>query len=185
MFLPRSLAKIQYSGSICDREVACSAPDSKGSNFEFCVWRAVSSHSSHHPHDVHLAQYTYSPNVHKSGLKPHSFHFILINYYNILSRTCTVWIWIDFENFIIPLLFLDDCKAVRIAGVSDALHVLNGLYMTMSTYSCEGRPAFGQTAVIHPNYLYYHQADDYTYVCRRTQLVEPKLNKAFNRQVFI
>ena len=81
----------------------------------------------------------------------------------------------------IPLLFLDDCKAVRIAGVSDALHVLNGLYMTMSTYSCEGRPAYGQTAVTHPNYLYYHQADDYTYVHTRKQLVEPKLNKAFNR----
>ena len=55
-----------------DREVACSASDR--SNFESCVWRAVSSHSSHHPQEVLLAQF--SLYVHKSGLKPDSFHFI-------------------------------------------------------------------------------------------------------------
>ena len=32
-----------------DRKVACSALDHRGSNFEFCVWKAVSSHLSHHP----------------------------------------------------------------------------------------------------------------------------------------
>ena len=36
-------------GSLRDREVACSASDLKDLNFESCVWRAVSSHSSHHP----------------------------------------------------------------------------------------------------------------------------------------
>ena len=45
-------------------------------NFESCVWRAVSSHSSHHPQEILLAQF--SLYVHKSGLKPDSFHFILL-----------------------------------------------------------------------------------------------------------
>ena len=40
------------------------------SYFESCVWRAVSSHSSHHPYEVLLAQF--SLYVHKGGLKPHS-----------------------------------------------------------------------------------------------------------------
>ena len=48
-------------------EVACSASDRQGSNFESCVWRTVSSQSSHHPQEVLLAQ----------SLKPDSFHFIL------------------------------------------------------------------------------------------------------------
>ena len=38
-----------------------------------CVWRTVSSHSSHHPQKVLLAQF--SLYVHKDGLKPDSFHF--------------------------------------------------------------------------------------------------------------
>ena len=42
--------------SLHDREVACSAQDCQVSNFEFCVWRAVSTHSSHHPEEVLLAQ---------------------------------------------------------------------------------------------------------------------------------
>ena len=44
----------------------------EGSNFEFCVWRTVSSQSSHHPQEVLLAQF--SLYVHKGGLKPDSFH---------------------------------------------------------------------------------------------------------------
>ena len=55
----------------CDREVACSASDRQGSNFESCVWRTVSSQSSHHPQEVLLAQF--SLYVHKGGLKPDSF----------------------------------------------------------------------------------------------------------------
>ena len=47
--------------------------DRQGSNFESCVWRAVSSQSSHHPQEVLLAQF--SLYVHKGGLKPDSFHF--------------------------------------------------------------------------------------------------------------
>ena len=42
--------------SLRDREVACSASDRQGSTFESCVWRTVSSHSSHHPQEVLLAQ---------------------------------------------------------------------------------------------------------------------------------
>ena len=57
-----------------DREVACSASDPQGSNFKSCVWRAVSSHSSRHPQEVLLAQF--SLYVHRGGLKPHSFHSI-------------------------------------------------------------------------------------------------------------
>ena len=58
----------------CDREVVCSASDLKVLNFESSAWRAVSSHSSHHPQQVLLDQF--SLYVHKSGLRPDSFHFI-------------------------------------------------------------------------------------------------------------
>ena len=58
MFLSHSLVKLSIVGSLCDREVACSASDLQGLNFESCVWRAVSSHSSHHPQEVLLAQFS-------------------------------------------------------------------------------------------------------------------------------
>ena len=48
----------------------------QGSNFESCVWRAVSSDSSHHPQGVLLTQL--SLYVHKGGIKPHSLIFMLI-----------------------------------------------------------------------------------------------------------
>ena len=41
--------KVSIVGSLRDRKVACSASDRQGSNFESCVWRTVSSQSSHHP----------------------------------------------------------------------------------------------------------------------------------------
>ena len=55
-------------GSFRDREVAFLAPDRQGSNFEFCVWRTLSSDSSHNPQDVLLAQF--SLHVHTGGLNP-------------------------------------------------------------------------------------------------------------------
>ena len=70
--IPR--VKVSIVGSLRDREVACSASDRQGSNFESCVWRTVSSQSSHHPQEVLLARF--SLYVHKGGLKPDSFHFI-------------------------------------------------------------------------------------------------------------
>ena len=72
-FLPHPRVKVSIVGSLRDREVACSASDRQGSNFESCVWRTVSSQSSHHPQEVLLAQF--SLYVHKGGLKPDSFHF--------------------------------------------------------------------------------------------------------------
>ena len=74
LFLPHPRVKVSIVGSLRDREVACSASDRQGSNFESCVWRTVSSQSSHHPREVLLAQF--SLYVHKGGLKPDSFHFI-------------------------------------------------------------------------------------------------------------
>ena len=73
MFLPHPRVKVSIVGSLRDREVACSASDRQGSNFESCVWRTVSSHSYHHPQVVLLAQF--SLYVHKGGLKRDSFHF--------------------------------------------------------------------------------------------------------------
>ena len=74
LFLPHPRVKVSIVGSLRDREVACSASDRQGSNFESCVWRTVSSQSSHHPQEVLLAQF--SLYVHTGGLKPDSFHFI-------------------------------------------------------------------------------------------------------------
>ena len=76
MFLPHPRVKVSIVGSLRDREVACSASDRQGSNFESCVWRTVSSQSSHHPQEVLLAQF--SLYVHKGGLKPDPFHFIYL-----------------------------------------------------------------------------------------------------------
>ena len=78
MFLPHPRVKVSIVGSLRDREVACSASDRQGSNFESCVWRTVSSQSSHHPQEVLLAQF--SLYVHKGGLKPDSFHFLLLRW---------------------------------------------------------------------------------------------------------
>ena len=75
MFLPHPHVKVSIVGSLRDREVACSASDRQGSNFESCVWRTVSSQSSHHPQKVLLAQF--SLYVHKGGLKPDLFHFVM------------------------------------------------------------------------------------------------------------
>ena len=72
LFLPHPRVKVSIVGSLRDREVACSASDRQGSNFESCVWKTVSSQSSHHPQEVLLAQF--SLYVHKGGLKPDSFH---------------------------------------------------------------------------------------------------------------
>ena len=74
MFLLHPRVKLSIVGSLRDRELACSASDRQCSNFESCVWRTVSSHSSHHPQEVLLARF--SLYVHKGGLKPDSFHFI-------------------------------------------------------------------------------------------------------------
>ena len=43
MFLPHPRVKVSIVGNLRDREVACSASDHQGSNFESCAWRTVSS----------------------------------------------------------------------------------------------------------------------------------------------
>ena len=85
MFLPHPRVKVSIVGSLRDREVACSASDRQGLNFESCVWRTVSSQSSHHPQEVLLAQF--SLYVHKGGLKPDSFHFISFLKYFVELKT--------------------------------------------------------------------------------------------------
>ena len=58
LFLPHPRVKLSIVGSLCDREVACSASDRQCSNFESCVWGTVSSQLSHHPQEVLLAQFS-------------------------------------------------------------------------------------------------------------------------------
>ena len=43
LFLPHPRVKVSIVGSLRDREVACSASDRQGSNFESCVWRTGGS----------------------------------------------------------------------------------------------------------------------------------------------
>ena len=76
MFLPHPLIKLSIVGSLRHREVACLASELQSLDFKSCVLRTVSSHLSHHAQEVLLAQF--SLYVHKSGLKPDSFHFPLV-----------------------------------------------------------------------------------------------------------
>ena len=87
MFLPHPRVKVSIVGSLRDREVACSASDRQGSNFESCVWRTVSFQSSHHPQEVLLSQF--SLYVHKGGLKTIHFisFFIFLRHQNVGSVT--------------------------------------------------------------------------------------------------
>ena len=101
LFLPHPRVKVSIVGSLRDREVACSASDRQGSNFESCVWRTVSSQTSHHPQEVLLAQF--SLYVHKGGLKPDSFHFISrpttsSDWWQLLIYICLIW-HKSFSNF--------------------------------------------------------------------------------------
>ena len=103
LFLPHPRVKVSIVGSLRDREVACSASDRQGSNFESCVWRTVSSQSSHHPQEVLLAQF--SLYVHKGGLKPDSFHFISFRQaYNSRSNIFYVEEFRSFEQMIVSYL---------------------------------------------------------------------------------
>ena len=88
MFLPHPRVKVSIVGSLRDREVACSASDRQGSNFESYVWRTVSSQSSHHAQEVLPAQF--SLYVLKGGLKPDSFHFITLFF---RTRLATLIAW--------------------------------------------------------------------------------------------
>ena len=80
MFLPHPRVKLR------DRErVACSASDRQGSNFESCVWRTVSSHLSHHPQEVILAQF--SRYMYRGGLKAQFISFFFISVVSLHIQT--------------------------------------------------------------------------------------------------
>ena len=102
LFLPHPRVKVSIVGSLRDREVACSASDRQGSNFEFCVWRTVSSQSSHHPQEVLMAQF--SLYVHKGGLKPDSFHFILFRLLRVQNRAACLVTQSKTQDHITPVL---------------------------------------------------------------------------------
>ena len=92
-------------GSLRDREVACPTRDRRCSNFESCVLRAVSSHSSHYPQEALPAQF--SLYVHKGGLNLiHFFRFpilyVTISWF-ILSTFSTFFSDFSGDNlFLIP-----------------------------------------------------------------------------------
>ena len=100
MFLPHPRVKVSIVWSLRDREVACSASDRQGSNFESCVWRAVSSQSSQHPQELLLAQF--SLYVHKGGLKPDSFHVFVFES-SIFVVVC------DFYKRLVFVFVFDPC----------------------------------------------------------------------------
>ena len=112
MFLPHPRVKVNTAGSLRDREVACSASDRQGSNFESCVWRTVSSQSSHPPQEVRLAQF--SLYVHKGGLKPDSFHFISFHLnVSCLLGACMVWHFVCLQ----PRFYSDPALSERQTSV--------------------------------------------------------------------
>ena len=84
MFFPHPRVKVSIVGSLRDREVACSASDRQDSNLESCVWRTVSSQSSHHPQEVLLAQF--SLYVHKGGLKPFRPYFSICFGWSVIIK---------------------------------------------------------------------------------------------------
>ena len=81
---------------------------------------AVSSHSSHHPHEVILAQF--SLYVHTGGLKSHSFH---VHFLTIFRRE--IEIVDNTRHFVTDISRLRPTKACLGAGVkfSDATAYAN------------------------------------------------------------
>ena len=73
---------ILWGGSVTER------------NVESCVWRGVSSHSSNHPQEVLLAQF--SLHVHKNGLKP--IHLILFFLANRKTSFDFMWLLVTRNN---------------------------------------------------------------------------------------
>ena len=131
MFLPHPRVKVSIVGSLRDREVACSASDRQGSNFEFCVWRTVSSQSSHHPQEVLLAQF--SLYVHKGGLKPDSFHFLPLRGSSTQPITAA---WVDYRW--LDKYFDDHADQTRIQtrwGCSEARQISGWSQQTHEAWS--------------------------------------------------
>ena len=124
MFLPNPRVKVRIVGSLRDREVACSASDRQGSNFKSCVWRTVSSQSSYHPQLVLLAQF--SLYVHKGGLKPDSFHFILVELSNVIH--CVHGRLHSFSSVICPWAAWEGCEDYTPQHCHLSLSCVRGLW---------------------------------------------------------
>ena len=78
----RQLCESSIVGSLRDREVGCSASDRQGFNFESCVWRTESSHSSHHPRRFSWPSLAYTcaqrwPKIHTFHLRPRAMPMIM------------------------------------------------------------------------------------------------------------
>ena len=87
IFLPHPRVKLSIVGGLRDREVACSASDRQGTNFESCVWRTVSSHSFRHPQDVLLAQFSLF--VHRWP----EARFISFSFTHLFSQSFNYWLF--------------------------------------------------------------------------------------------
>ena len=121
-FHARVRVKASIAGSLRDREVACSASDRQGTNFESCVWRTVSSQSSHHPQEVLLAQFTLY--VHKGGLKPDLFHFEQYSAYvksRMVEQLLCLMGTVTATNQV-PRTVLWSFEIMRYHGCNSALH---------------------------------------------------------------
>ena len=93
IFLPHPLLKLSIMGSLCDRKVACWASDLQGLNFISCVWRAVSSHSSHH---LILRRFSW-PNLAgmctKVAWSP--IHILIHTIHNVHSDKCRAFFYLS------------------------------------------------------------------------------------------
>ena len=118
MFLPHPRVKLSIVGSLCDREVACSASDRQGSSFESCVWRTVSSHSSHHPQEVLLAQFNLY--VHKGGIKPDSFHFLL--------QHGSQFAYCHLERLVLQIF----CSTFAVVGQDNSIMQISGFFFPVT-----------------------------------------------------
>ena len=120
MFLPHPRVKVSIVGSLCDREIACSASDPQASNFESCVRRTVSPQSSYHPQEVLLAQF--SLYVHKGGIKPDSFHFFeksTVNPNNLIHvPRCILYLYVTWQYAQFYFFFLTCMSKIRNTGIS-------------------------------------------------------------------
>ena len=90
MFLPHPRVRVSIVGILRDREVACSASDRQGPNFESCVWTTVSFQSSHHPQEVLLAQFSLYEGFYnfKHQYCPHLVIFIIEYFYLFQLHKC-------------------------------------------------------------------------------------------------
>ena len=89
----------------------CSALNYQRSNFESCVWTAMSYLSYHHPQEVPMAQF--SLYVHNGGLKLHSFHLYILNVFVVLYSHWELFISI-WDLFGFPVLTI--CIQNMLAG---------------------------------------------------------------------